>query len=91
MKPTTGHVCLRRIFTDLVDSTALKTARGDQAVRDLIRRHREHVTRLSGDSSGRIIDWAGDGCFLIFDTSCETAAILNWIVRMVRAEPVGFA
>ncbi len=29
---------LTRVFTDLADSTALKTARGDQAVDDLISR-----------------------------------------------------
>src|SRR5215510_7691334 len=65
---------LTLIFTDLVDSTALKTQRGDQAVGELIARHRAHVQRLAAESGGRIIDWAGDGCFL----TCETpsAAVL---------------
>jgi len=65
---------LTLIFTDLADSTALKTQRGDQAVGELIARHRAHVQGLVAESGGRIIDWAGDGCFL----TCETpsAAVL---------------
>ena len=55
---------LTLVFTDLADSTALKTERGDQAVDALITRHRTHVTRLTKESSGRVIDWAEDGCFL---------------------------
>ena len=61
-------------FSDLVDSTALKTLHGDAAVDRLLQRHREHVARLAKDCEGRIIDWAGDGCFLTFETS--SAAIL---------------
>ncbi len=60
---------LTLVFTDLADSTALKSAHGDQAVDDLMTRHREHVSRLSEECAGRVIDWAGDGCFLTFDTS----------------------
>ena len=59
---------LTLVFTDLVDSTALKTAKGDQAVGELISRHRNHVTESVKDFGGRIIDWAGDGCFLTFET-----------------------
>ena len=39
---------LTLVFTDLADSTALKTARGDKAVRDLIREHEKHITRRLG-------------------------------------------
>ncbi len=60
---------LTLVFTDLADSTALKTERGDVVVGDLISRHRDIVTRLAGDCAGRIVDWAGDGCFLTFETS----------------------
>ena len=60
---------LTLVFTDLADSTALKSARGDVAVGDLISRHRDHVTRLAEECAGRIIDWAGDGCFLTFETA----------------------
>ena len=73
---------LTLVFTDLADSTALKTERGDQAVRELIRRHRELVVRLTDDCAGRIIDWAGDGCFLTFETS--SAAVL-FALRLQQA------
>lgn len=60
---------LTLVFTDLAGSTALKSQRGDVAGGDLIARHREHVTRLAGEGAGSIIDWAGDGCFLTFETA----------------------
>lgn len=60
---------LTLVFTDLADSTGLKTAKGDRAVGELIQRHRDHLTQLAGQYSGQIIDWAGDGCFLTFETS----------------------
>ena len=58
---------LTLVFTDLADSTALKTQRGDQAIGELIARHRAHVHRLAAASDGRVVGWAGDGCFLTFD------------------------
>ena len=64
---------LTLVFTDLADSTALKTQHGDHAVGKLIERHRELVQALATESDGRIIDWAGDGCFLTFET--PTAAV----------------
>lgn len=54
-------------FTDLVGSTALKRERGDQAAGALIGRHRDLVSSLTAGTGARIVDWAGDGCFLTFD------------------------
>jgi WD40 repeat protein/class 3 adenylate cyclase/tRNA A-37 threonylcarbamoyl transferase component Bud32 len=65
---------LSLVFTDLVGSTALKTEKGDRVAGELIARHRAHVERLASDSGGRIVDWAGDGCFLTFEVS--SAAVL---------------
>lgn len=73
---------LTLVFTDLADSTALKTQRGDQAVGELIARHRAHIRRLAGETGGRIIDWAGDGCFLTFEA--PSAAVL-FALRLQRA------
>ncbi len=73
---------LTLVFTDLADSTALKTQRGDQAVGELFARHRAHVRRLATESGGRIIDWAGDGCFLTFET--PSAAVL-FALRLQQA------
>ena len=60
---------LTLVFTDLADSTALKSRLGDHRVSSLIARHRALVERLTSKHDGRIIDWAGDGCFLTFETS----------------------
>jgi TolB-like protein/class 3 adenylate cyclase len=58
---------LTLVFTDLVQSTALKTQQGDRVVGTLLARHRAHAERLAEESGGRIVAWAGDGCFLTFD------------------------
>jgi adenylate cyclase len=73
---------LALVFTDLADSTALKAERGDQAVGDLIERHRALVRRLAADADGRIIDWAGDGCFLTFETP---SGAVSFALRLQRA------
>ncbi len=59
---------LTLLFTDLAGSTSLKAERGDDAAGVLIAKHREHVKQLAQVNEGRIIDWAGDGCFLTFET-----------------------
>lgn len=53
---------------DLADSTALKTQRGDRRAGERIARHRALVGTLAAASAGRVIDWAGNGCFLTFET-----------------------
>ena len=76
---------LTLVFTDLADSTALKTRSGDQAVGELIARHREHVRRLAAESVGRVIDWAGDGCFLTFETP---SSAVSFALRLQQAHVV---
>ena len=44
---------LTLVFTDLADSTALKTKHGDAVVGNLISRHRAHVTTLTDACNGR--------------------------------------
>lgn len=73
---------LTLVFVDLADSTALKTLRGDQVVGEFIARHRAHIRELAADANGRIIDWAGDGCFLTFET--PSAAVL-FALRLQQA------
>ncbi len=58
---------LTLVFTDLAGSTALKRERGDQAAGALIGRHRDLIISLTAGTGARIVDWAGDGCFLTFD------------------------
>ncbi len=76
---------LTLVFTDLADSTALKGRHGDSAVDALLVRHREHVERLAVECSGRIIDWAGDGCFLTFEIS-SAGVIFALRLQQVHAE-----
>ena len=71
-KPSSKVLTL--VFTDLKGSTSLKAEKGDDIAGQLIARHREHVKRLALADGGRIIDWAGDGCFLTFET--PSAAVL---------------
>jgi hypothetical protein len=78
---------LTLVFTDLADSTALKTQRGDQAVGELITRHRAHVRRLTAASGGRIIDWAGDGCLLTFETPSAAVLFALRVQQVHREEP----
>ena len=76
---------LTLVFTDLVDSTALKAQRGDQVVSDLLDRHRTLVRRMAAHCGGRIIDWAGDGCFLTFESS-SAAVVFALQLQLAHAE-----
>jgi TolB-like protein/tetratricopeptide (TPR) repeat protein/class 3 adenylate cyclase len=76
---------LTLVFTDLADSTALKSRHGDAAMDSLLTRHRDHVTRLAAECSGRVIDWAGDGCFLTFEIS-SAGVIFALRLQQVQAE-----
>ena len=65
---------LHLVFTDVVKSAALKQTRGDQAAAELLDRERAELIRLAAECKGRIVDFAGDGCFLTFETG--SAAVL---------------
>jgi class 3 adenylate cyclase len=55
------------LFTDIVGSTELAARIGDQAWRDLLRRHHAVVRRELARFRGRELDTAGDGFFATFD------------------------
>ena len=76
---------LTLVFTDLVGSTALKSKHGDQVAGALVERHREIVRAHAAASGGRVIDWAGDGCFLTF-ASASTALHFALSVQLAHAE-----
>jgi eukaryotic-like serine/threonine-protein kinase len=67
VNPTGVSKVLVLVFTDLAGSTVLKAEKGDHTAGALIARYREHVIDQSRQTDGRIIDWAGDGCFLTFE------------------------
>jgi WD40 repeat protein/class 3 adenylate cyclase len=75
---------LTLVFTDLVNSTALKSEKGDRLASELIARHRSHVVSLSEQMGGRIVDWAGDGSFLTFETP-STAVLFALRLQQAHA------
>ena len=77
--PRASLLCL--VFTDLVDSTALKSRLGDVATGELMAAYHRDVLRLAKQGSGREIDSAGDGFFLTFDA--PTAAV-RFALRLQR-------
>ena len=78
---------LSLVFTDLAGSTALKASRGDEAGSALIARHREHLAELARATGGRIVDFAGDGCFLVFETPSAAALFALRLQQLHVAEP----
>jgi len=72
---------LTLLFTDLEGSTALKAKKGDDTASALIAEHRDHINRLAKDYAGRIIDWAGDGCFLTFE---RPSAAVRFSLNLVQ-------
>jgi class 3 adenylate cyclase len=57
------------MFTDIVKSTALVEAIGDEAWEDLVRWHDKSLRSLFASHGGQEIDHAGDGFFVAFDDS----------------------
>ena len=60
------HEILAVLFTDIVSSTELAAAMGDEAWKRLLRRHHEIMRAVVGRNGGRIVDTAGDGVFAVF-------------------------
>jgi class 3 adenylate cyclase/formylglycine-generating enzyme required for sulfatase activity/dienelactone hydrolase len=62
------------VFTDLVDSTALKARIGDGAAGELMTRYHRDLLGLVRKNGGREIDSAGDGFFLTFEAPSGAVA-----------------
>lgn len=56
------------LFTDMVGSTEMASAKGDSAWRDLIARFQQLVRTQLARFHGREVDAAGDGFFAVFDS-----------------------
>lgn len=81
------------MFTDIVGSTNLAEALGDQAWERLLRWHDDTLRRLVGDGGGEIVNSTGDGFFAAFDTSrsgVDCAISIQRALRDHRAN-TGFA
>ena len=77
---------LTLVFTDLAASTALKSEKGDVAASEIISRHRNAIKAAASEHGGRVIDWAGDGCFLTFETPSAAVAFALDVQAAHRAD-----
>jgi class 3 adenylate cyclase len=57
------------MFTDIVNSTNLVEAIGDEAWGHLLRWHNQKLTALVADHEGEVVQTTGDGFFVTFDES----------------------
>jgi class 3 adenylate cyclase len=89
--PTTARRTF--MFTDIVGSTSLAEALGDDAWERLLRWHDDMLRTLIGRAGGEIVNSTGDGFFVAFDsaeTAVETAIAVQRALRDHR-ERTGFA
>jgi class 3 adenylate cyclase len=69
------------MFTDIVGSTALVEAIGDEAWHDLLRWHDEALRRCFAENAGEEVDHTGDGFFAAFPTAEAALACASNIQR----------
>ena len=88
VKELLGRVEARRtfLFTDIVDSTRLLEALGDERWRKLLARHDELIRARILDSSGEVIKQTGDGFFASFDDPSSAVAAAVAIQRALQSE-----
>jgi class 3 adenylate cyclase len=91
----TGPLTTRKtfMFTDIVGSTRLAEALGDQAWEQLLRWHDDMLRNLVASGGGEIVNSTGDGFFGAFDTArqaVDTAVSIQRALRDHRAS-TGFA
>jgi len=81
------------MFTDIVGSTALIEAIGDEAWRDLRRWHDEALRKCFAMHAGEEVDHAGDGFFVAFPGASEALACAVAIQRKLteHRQTAGFA
>ena len=70
------------MFTDIVNSTSLLSAIGDEAWDSVRRRHDRTVTTIVAEHHGRIVKGTGDGFFVAFD---EPALAVDSAIAIQRA------
>ncbi|HEX6330961.1 MAG TPA: adenylate/guanylate cyclase domain-containing protein [Actinomycetota bacterium] len=73
------------VFTDIIGSTALLEAIGDEAWTDLRRWHDEELRRCISDHGGEEVDHTGDGFFVAFDEPGSAIACAREIQRRLAA------
>src|SRR5688500_17322642 len=72
------------MFTDIVGSTELASSLGDRAWKALVARHNAIVRRELKRFSGRELDTAGDGFFVIFERPAQAIDCAWAIIDALR-------
>jgi len=81
------------MFTDIVGSTTIAEALGDQAWERLLRWHDDEIRALVAQSGGEVVKATGDGFFVAFDTpraGIDCAVAIQRALQVQR-EATGFA
>jgi class 3 adenylate cyclase/tetratricopeptide (TPR) repeat protein len=71
--PDIGERAVTMLFSDIVDSTPLLEAIGDQAWNQLVKWHDATLRALFASFGGREVDHTGDGFFVVFDAAVDAA------------------
>jgi class 3 adenylate cyclase/tetratricopeptide (TPR) repeat protein len=80
-RPAAAREVRTFMFTDIVGSTALLEAIGDEAWHDLLHWHDQALRRCIGDSGGEVVDHTGDGFFATFPDARAAVACATAIQR----------
>ena len=80
-------------FTDIVDSTRLGEALGDEAWQAVLRRHDEAVRSVVAEHGGEVVKHTGDGFFLAFGDASRAIEAMVTLQRRLAAhrEREGFS
>jgi class 3 adenylate cyclase len=73
-------------FSDLVGSTAYFARHGDEAGRKLQQRHVDLASATLAAGGGRIVDTAGDGVFMCFDSANAAVAAMIRLENAILAD-----
>jgi class 3 adenylate cyclase len=81
------------MFTDIVGSTSLAEALGDEAWERLLQRHDDIIREQAGRTGGMVVNSTGDGFFIAFDSARQAVDCAIGIQRALVAhrEKSGFA
>jgi class 3 adenylate cyclase len=81
------------MFTDIVGSTTLAEALGDQAWEAVLRKHDDMLRALAAGGGGEVVNSTGDGFFIAFDGARQAIDCAIGIQRALRdhRSDVGFA
>ena len=79
---TPAHAARAFMFTDIVNSTSLLSAMGDDAWDGVRRWHDRTVTMIVAEHQGNIVKGTGDGFFVVFD---EPALAVDSAIAIQRA------